>query len=69
MILKAARIFIWSEMVTVMMKQIKFSVSLMAETAAIPVLTRNFAKNACVSMKMIGKVSIHLLEMVTARME
>ena len=51
------------------MKQIKFNVVLTVVTAAIPVLTRNFAKNACVSMKMIGKVSIHLLEMVTARTE
>ena len=48
MILKAARIFIWSEMVTATMKQIKFSVPLMVETAAIHVLTRNFAKNVSV---------------------
>ena len=63
------RTLIWLEMVIAMMKQIRFNVALTVVTAAIPVLTRNFAKNACVSMKMIGKVSIHLLEMVTARME
>ena len=56
------------EMVIAMMKQIKFNVALTVVTAAIPVFLKIFANNASVSMKMIGKVPIHLLEMVTVRM-
>ena len=63
------RTLIWLEMVIAMMKQIKFNVALTVVTAAILVLLKIFANNASVSMKMIGEVSIHLLEMVTARME
>ena len=51
------------------MKRIKFSVPLMVVTVAIPVLTRNFVKNASVSMQILGIISICLLEMVTVRME
>ena len=69
MILKAARIFIWSEMVTATMKQTRFNVVLMVVIVAIPVLTRNFVKNASVSMEILGILSIRLLEMVTVRME
>ena len=57
------------EMDTVKMKQIKFSAPLMVVTVAIPVLTRNFVKNASVSMEILGILSIRLLEMVTVRME
>ena len=57
------------EMDTVKMKQIRFSAPLMVVTVAIPVLTRNFVKNASVSMEILGILSIRLLEMVTVRME
>ena len=63
------RNLIWLEMVIAMMKQIRFNVALTVVTAAIPVLSKIFVNNASVSMKMIRVVLIHLLEMVTARME
>ena len=50
------------------MKQTKYSVLLMVVTVAIPVLTRIFAQNVYVLMQM-RIFLIHLLEMVTARME
>ena len=57
------------EMDTVKMKQIKFSAPLMVVTVAISVLTRNFVKNASVSMEILGILSIPLLQMATVRME
>ena len=54
---------------TVKMKPTRYSVLLMVVTVAIPVLTRNFVKNASVSMEILGILSIRLLEMVTVRME